>query len=379
MAQNVTAIIGALAFASSVVHAVNIHCRKPSGEVGAAFALTNAPDDNKVIAFSRDRTGKLTQTGEYSTGGKGQGVDFDTQGGLQLSRDHRFLYAISPSDDRVSVFSVSGSCLERIQVIYGGDQPLSITLNERFAYVLDGSVATTGIRGYEVGRDGKLAAIGNTTIPTSTPIGVPGTIQFSPDGKGLIVTNKVGSTIDFFNIDRNGEATGPITISASSGNRPFGAQFREDGTLFVVESGLPVFTNAAVSTYHVDTSTGALKPITKSEKNQQTDGCWVILAGRKQQFAFTANFVSGTIASYTVSPNGAVSILKDVAANPGIDSNPVDLAVSADGAFLYDLLRGTGAVQGWAVENDGSLRNLGVFGRGQGLPVNNGASGLTAF
>ncbi|KAJ0422299.1 hypothetical protein BJY00DRAFT_311362 [Aspergillus carlsbadensis] len=238
--------------------------------LGAAFALTNAPEDNQVIAFSRGATGELTQTGAYSTGGRGIGVDFDTQGGLQLSPDHRFLYAVSPADDKISVFAVNESYLERVQVIYAGDQPLAVTLNAdgNLAYVLDGSVASTGSFGFHVNnKTGLLTPINNATIPISIPIGVPGTVLFSPDGKSVAVTSKVGSLIDVFSIDDTGLATGPVSTIVSSGLRPFGAVYRDDGILFVVESGLPVLTNTAVSTYRLDNATStSLSALTPSRQ-----------------------------------------------------------------------------------------------------------------
>ncbi|KAK5017483.1 hypothetical protein LTR39_001520 [Cryomyces antarcticus] len=360
----------ALVAGSLASPANNDKCNPPSGEVGAVFALTNVAAENQ--------SGKLTQTGQYSTGGRGQGVDFDTQGGLILSDNRRFLYAVNPADDKISVFSASGSCLNLIQVVDGGDQPLSITLNNGFAYVLDGSVATTQITGFRVSGDGTLQPLANSTKPLSSLIGAPGVIQFSPDGKAIIVTQKVGSSIDVFSVGSDGLATGPIAVAASSGPRPFGATFRNDGVLFVVESGLPSFMNAGLSTYQFDSSTGALAPITMSAKNRQTDGCWVILT-KDDKFAYTANFVSGSIASYSVSPDGSVTLINGQAAFPGTTSNPVDLAMSDDGQFLYDLLRGTGGVEGWQIEQDGSINSLGVFGVGGGLPINNGASGLAAF
>lgn len=236
-------------------------CRPMEGEVGAAFAMTNAPD-NQVVAFSRASSGKLTQVGMYSTGGAGQGVDFDSDGGLQLSPDHKYLYAVSPASDTITVFDVHGSCLQKVQEIYGGDQPVSITFSweKKLLYVLDQSVATPGIRGFHIQTGGTLAPIGNETLAISTPIGVPGTVLFTNDASGLVVTNKVGSTIDYYSVDANGEAHGPITTTASSGERPFGAWLGDDGTIFIVESGLPILTNAAISTYK-PTTDGALYPI----------------------------------------------------------------------------------------------------------------------
>lgn len=355
-------------------------CSKTPGEVGAVFALTNAAGNNEVVAFSRAQSGALTQTGLFATGGSGIGVDFDTQGGLQLSNDKRFLYAVSPGSDILTVFSVDGSCLEKIQEIYAGDQPLSITLHadSGFAYVLDGSVASTGIFGFKLSDDGTLAPLTNETIPTSTPIGVPGVITFSPDGKSIVVTNKVGSTLDFYSVDSDGNAELTATTN-SSGIRPFAATFRKDGILFVVESGLPVTENAAVSSYSVDTASGAMTPITNSEKNQQTDGCWILLAGEDQKYAYTANFASGTVSSFNVAENGSVTLIDGAAGFSGNMSEPVDLAMSEDGKVLYNLLRGTGALHAWTINEDGSLGSIGQYGEGTGLPAANGASGLAAF
>ncbi|TFB01875.1 hypothetical protein CCMA1212_006481 [Trichoderma ghanense] len=356
------------------------HGRAPSK--GAVFALTNAVD-NAVIAFSRNADGSLVKTGTFSTGGHGQGVDFDTQGGLQLSADHRFLYAVNPADDRVTVFEVSGSSLKKIQSVYAGDQPLSISLSSTgFAYVLDGSVASTGIFGFKVDRrTGLLSPLTNSTIATSSPIGVPGTVTFAPDGHSLIVTNKVSSTIDVFSLASNGHASlGPLASVASSGLRPFGAIYGKSNTLYVVESGLPALGNAALSTYHLSGGqVPVLEPLTKSEKNQQTDGCWVVVTP-DEKFAYTASFITAAISSYSVAENGTATLIKGVEAFTGEGSEPVDLALSSDGAYLYNLLRGSGAIAAWKIQADGSLKSIGgSFGKGQGIPVADGASGLAAY
>lgn len=355
-------------------------CVKGINEVGAVFALTNRATGNEVVAFSRATSGELTHSGLYGTGGHGIGVDFDTQGGLWLSSDNRFLYALSPGSDQVTVFSVNGSCLQKIQEVYAGDQPLSITLHteSKLAYVLDGSVASTGIFGFKVAIDGTLSPLTNETIPTSTPIGVPGDVVFSPDGKALVVTNKVGSSLDIFSLDSLGNAE-LISTTASVGMRPFAATFRDDGMLFVVESGLPITANAGVSSYNVNTLTGSLTPITVSEKNEQTDGCWIVLAGRDQRYGYVANFASGTVSSFDIAKDGSASLLDAAAGFSGNNSQPVDLAKSEDGKFLYNLLRGTGAIAAWNIRNDGSLESIGHFGQSTELPRADGASGLAAF
>lgn len=344
---------------------------------GAVFAMTNRAGNNEVVAFSRAVNGTLTQTGRYSTRGNGIGVDFDTQGGLTLSRDRRFLYACNPGSDNVTVFAVNGSTLTFLQKVDAGDQPLSITLSGNFAYVLDGSVAGNGITGFTVGANGTLTPIPNSFKKLSSPIAVPGDVKFSPDGKFIVVTHKVGSAIDVFRVGANGLVSDP-TPYPSFGPRPFALAFQDTGRLFVVESGLPTMMNTAVSSYNVNSSSGALSVITGSAKNGQTDGCWIVITN-DQKYAYTANFVDGTISSYLLGATGTATLIQAVAGFPGGMSQPTDLALSADSRYLYDLLRGTGGVAGYRVEANGSLTPLGIFGVGGGLPVADGASGLAAY
>jgi 6-phosphogluconolactonase len=198
---------------------------------GAVFALTNRTEKNEVIAFARTANGSLIETGHYSTRGDGIGSDFDSQGGLVLSPDHRFLYACNPGSDDITVFAVQGSSLVFLQKVPAGDEPLSITISGRLMYVLDGSVAATQITGFTIGEDGLPSPLPNSTKPLSSPIAVPGEVLFSPDGKMLVVTHKVGGVsgpeLDTFLIDQNGLPGDPV-VSPSSGMRPFAEAFRND-------------------------------------------------------------------------------------------------------------------------------------------------------
>lgn len=352
-----------------------------TGSPGAVFAMTNRSGNNEVIAFNRAPDGVLAQTGRFSTRGNGIGVDFDTQGGLRLSPDNRYLYACNPGSDDVTVFAVNGSSLTFLQKVYAGDQPLSLTMFGNLLYVLDGSVASTQITGFTRASNGLLTPLANSTKPLSSPVAVPGEVSFSPDGKILAVTQKVASTIgqtlDVFTIDASGLPSDAIP-NQSFGTRPFAEAFTANGRLLVVESGLPVLTNTAVSSYSVNTTGGTLAAITGSAQNGQTDGCWIVITN-DQQYVYTANFVSGTLSSYRLNTNGSVTLIDGAAASQGLSSQPTDLGFSADTRFLYNLLRGTGAISAFRVEGNGSLTALGVFGAGGGLPVADGASGLAAY
>ncbi len=349
---------------------------------GAAFAMTNVVDDNRIVTYRRAADGELTRVGSISTRGNGIGTDLDTQGGLRLSSDHRFLYAVNAGSDEITVFSVNGPNLTFLQKIYAGDEPNSMAIHEHLLYVLDGSVAGNGILGFRIRSNGTLAPLPGSFRLLSSPIAVPGDIEFSPDGHVLLVTEKTTNklldpedAIDSFRIGSDGLASAIPKRLNSHGLRPFSLAFRDDGKLVVAESFNAALGRSAVSSYRL-TSEGALDLIDGSVRNYQTDTCWVVVTD-DGRYVYTANFGSGTISSYRLDSDGDLHLIDGKAAFLGALSQPVDLALSSDSGFLYLLLRGKGAVAGFKVRDDGGLAPLGVV-KG-GLPVNDGASGLAAF
>ncbi len=377
------ALVSAITLANVQSSADRVRAATREGaRAGAAFAMTNEVDDNRIITYRRATDGTLTRVGSVSTRGNGIGVDLDAQGGLTLSSDHEFLYAANAGSDEVSVFGVDGTDLTFLQKVYAGDQPLSITLHEDLLYVLDGSVAGNGILGFEVAADGTLSEIPKSFRLLSSPIAVPGQVQFSPNGRKLLVTHKTTNVllppknaIDVFRIGSDGLASATPRREASHGLRPFSLAFRDDGKLVVVESFNAAPERSAVSSYRLG-DRGALNVISGSVRNNQTDVCWVVITDNGR-YVYTANFGSGTISSYRFGDRGKLHLMRGKAAFTGALSQPVDLALSRDSSFLYLLLRGTGAVAAFDVAGDGSLMPLGVV-KG-GLPVADGVSGLAAY
>jgi len=350
---------------------------------GAAFAMTNRSTGNEIITYRRAAGGGLTHVGSIATGGTGIGTDLDTQGALRLSADHRFLYAANAGSDDVTVFSVNGTDLTFLQKVYAGDVPNSLTIHGDLLYVLDGSVAGNGILGFRLAADGTLSPLPDSFRLLSSPIAVPGQVQFSPDGRLLLVTHKTTNVllsprnaIDVFRVGSDGLASAMPKRNASHGLRPFSLAFRDDGTLLVVESFNAAPARSAVSSYRVS-SDGDLSVISGSVRNRQTDTCWVVIT-EDGRYAFTANFGSGTISSYRLSDSGRIRLIDGDAAFLGDLSQPVDLALSADSRYLYLLLRGTGAVAAFRVQDNGRLSPRGVV-TGGGLPVADGASGLAVY
>ena len=70
------------------------------------------------------------------------------------------------------------------------------------------------------------------------------------------------------------------------------------------------------------------------------------------KYAYTANFISGTVSSYTVGLNGSASLIDGATPSLRNGSEPVDLALTGDGKCLYNLLRGYGSIAKSVIQGD---------------------------
>ncbi len=382
---------------------------------GAVFVGTNhnntmnaSQPANQIARYSRDASGVLTFTGYFNTGGQGSGPSHRFAGdglgsahSVQLSQDRRFLFVTNAGSDNVSVFRVepNGLVLTDLESTGNGNKgrrfPNSVTQHGDLVYVLNaadqGSI--TGFRFNQ--QQGTLTPIpgathmlkANQTYPPDTLFN-PAEVAFTPDGRQLVVTIKDGPSVaavtaagatipDFtgptgpgrvlvFDVDRNGRTSGNFTQTNLDNHGPFGFSFDTRGNLLIaLFLGGPNLTGAAGS-FRISRG-GSLLPITPDVFNFQLDTCWLENNGT---YAYGANYSSGNISSYTIGPDGSLTLFQMVAGTTEPTANiqgstPLDIRVSPDGRFLYDVLPGSGKVAGWRINPDGTLTKIGEFG---GLP-----------
>jgi len=89
----------------------------------------------------------------------------------------------------------------------------------------------------------------------------------------------------------------------------------------------------AASSYNLSDD-GTLSAISSSVKNGETDSCWIAISN-DGRYVYESNFISHSISSYTMSTNGAIGLLKGVAADTGDNTQAEDLGISADGKTLW--------------------------------------------
>jgi len=344
-----------------------------AGEDGnrhAVFVETNGTTGNAILAYHRAGDGALTQVATYPTGGLGGaavGAVVDplaSQGALAYDQNNGLLLAVNAGSNTVSVFAVDGDQLRLRQVVgSGGEFPASVAVHDRFAFVLnaggDGSVygyRIDGNRLHPIEGSSRILGLANGNPPFF--LASPGQIGFTPDGNQLIVTTKKNGTIDVFNLSESGRPSAAPTVTASAGPVPFAFEFDEEGRLVVSEAG-----TSSVSSYNINDN-GSLTVVDAGVRNGQAATCWVAAA---RGYFFVANAGSANLSGYAINSEGTLSLItgSQVAASTG--GGPIDLAASNDGQFLYVESGGTGAVDEFRVNSDGTLVTIGVVAAVHGL------------
>ncbi|HUF47571.1 MAG TPA: beta-propeller fold lactonase family protein, partial [Vicinamibacterales bacterium] len=338
---------------------------------GAVYTASNATTGNEVLIFNRRADGQLEPGGVVGTGGLGTGAGLGNQGALALSDQGRWLLAVNAASDTVSVLRIHNRGLDLIDVEpSGGVGPVSVTSHRNIVYVLN--AASDSIAGFRLGPRGQLEPIDDSTRALSGSGGGAAQVAFSPRGDVLVVTEKATNRIVTFLVDDDGRP-GFAQVHDSVGQTPFGFSFGKRDQVFVAEAFGGAPDASATTSYEVGRE-GSLTPISPSVGTNQTANCWVVVTpdGR---FAYVTNTGSGSISGYQIAFDGEIALL-DLDGRTGVTgdgSGPIDLALSANGRYLYSLHSGTQSIGVFEINDDGALTPLPFTA---GLPA--GANGLVA-
>jgi len=345
---------------------------------GAVFVMTNSAAKNEIVAYKRTADGSLQEGSLFSTGGRGSGGLTDplgSQGSLTLTTDRSFLLAVNAGSGDISVFRLHGSRLELVdRVPSGGSEPVAVAQRGNLVYVLNAG-GTSNVVGFRLEFNGRLRPIEKSISFLTTANSGAASLAFSPDGRFLLVTEKLTNSVDVFQVRADG-TLGSITPNPSVGPGLFAVVFAPNGTAITTETGPGGGTNAsAVSSYAV-LPNATLAPISASVPTLGAATCWQAVTpdGR---FVYTSNAGSSTVSGFSIAENGSLAALPGtVLATQPAGSTNLDLAISADGKFLYTLNSGTGTIGIFAINNDGTLTTLGEIG---GLSASAGLNGIVAI
>ncbi|CAN5683380.1 MAG: lactonase family protein [Ilumatobacteraceae bacterium] len=357
--------VGAVVALSSAT-AVDAAAPASRGHDGQVYAISNDPAGNALLVFNRSEDGSLTAAAPIPTGGTGTGMGLGSQGSVVVSGDGRYVLAVNPGSDQVSLFAEVGNELVLVDTeASGGDLPTSVTVDGRNVYVLNTGVGNN-ISGFRISRDG-LDSVAGSIQPLSQEGAAAAQVSFTPDGNHVVVTERNTNRIDTFRVKRRGAE--PAVVNQSTGVTPFGFDFGRSGELLVSNANGGAPGGSSVSSYTVGRD-GVLTPIDGPDPTFQTSACWLAVAGRN---AFTANTGSGTLTGFGVDGRGRTELLEADGISATVGTTPIDLDTTDDEEYLYQLNGADDSIGVFAVSRDGDLTNLGFV---TGLPAT--AVGLAA-
>src|SRR5438270_8028439 len=339
--QRVSGGVMLLVLTASVLSSVSTQAQfAGSSEAGAVFVMNNSAHRNEVISFTRAVDGSLQKAGTFATGGRGSGGITDpleSQGSLTLSHGHSLLFAVNAGSGDVTVFNVhkSGALNFLSNTPSGGAQPSAVAEFNGLVYVLNSGGAGSLV-GFNLGNGGQLRQIKNSTaFLTGTTTG-GASLAFSPDGQFLVVTERVANNIDVFHVQADGTLS-PIVVNRNPAPGTFSVAFAPNGAAIVSETGpAGVANGSAISSYKVNPN-GTVTAITQSLATFAAGNCWDAITpdGR---WVYVSNSGSDNISGFNIGKDGSLTpIAGTVLGNNLSGSHNVDIAVSADGKFVYTI------------------------------------------
>lgn len=271
----------------------------------------------------------------------GGGSDAEkSKDGIELTDDGRFLLVVNAGSDQLSAFSVAAGGLRRTDIAdVGGKTPVSVSVHGTRVYVLTVDDGTGSIHGFTLDSAGRLTPIPNSSRPVSDDaLALPSQVEFSPDGRVLVVAARytgpehTGRLVTY-SLDGEGRPSMPQPQS-SAGRTPFAFTFTPQGRMVVSEAfetapARPMPKESKASSYRVS-ARGQLQVISASVPAMGTASCWVQVS-RDGHFAYVTNAASNSITRCRIGADGTLTMLG--LAPTG--NKPLDMAVSADGGFLY--------------------------------------------
>lgn len=336
-------------------------------ETGTVYTLGNERAGNRLLAFHASPDGRLTPAGSVATGGRGSGIALGSQGALAISRDGRWLLAVNPGSASVSLFEITTAGPRLRQVVpSGGRNPISVALSGRSVAVLNagGAVgASDTVTAFLLGLDGRLVSLKGATRPLSGKNVAPAQVAFALDGAVVVVTEKNTNRITTFIVGKDGLLSRP-RVNPSAGPTPFGFMVTDDVQLVVSEAAGGAAGESSVSSYEIEAD-GSIVPVTSALRTGQTAACWTVTS--RDGLGYLTNTGSGTVTALEIERDGTLSLLEGDgdSGSTGTGSAPIDLAFDDDQQYLYVLSHMTNTIATFSVTENGALVRRGLL---PGLP-----------
>lgn len=379
-----------------------------SGDLKSATVLTQTNLDgintNEVVAYYRNADGTLCEAGRYATGGGSSVAAVMNEGknSVLLTGNCLLVTNAGPSSLLDLTGSMSSFRVETDRLTLAGKVPsrglipISVTVRGPNGYVVN--QLSNSINAFSI--DPATCAIAERpnslrvlNRPALGVLGNPAQIQFTPDGKFLVVTDRqypgVGLlrhyAIHVLPVGSDGLAAGDI-VNDADGVMPYGFEFDAAGHLLVSNAGEPFLGLSSLTAYSVNPD-GTLAPLNGGQvfAGGQSGACWVSYTTHTiRPTAYVMSLIGAVISSYTVGADGSLTLLDEAAARgsnlvllDGLDTALSEVSADSPEQYLYAINTspaGLGGIVAYRVERNSALTQLGPILQGPAV----GFSGLAA-
>ena len=357
------------------------------------YAMTNDPEQNRVIAYRIGNDGSFIGLGKFNTNGRGTGImetplagpndgidPLGSQGSLTLSPNGNFLFAVNAGSHELSVFRVrADGTLQLTDVEFTqGKYPVSVTATGDRVFVANvndpTNQAPSTIVGFKMaGSSGELTHIPGSITMLSSPKARPSQVSFTPDGRSVVVTERETNVISLFGIKPSG-ALGLQQTIMSPRPAPFGMGFARKNILVVSEAAPNDPLGGSASSYRI--AIGRSPIVSAAVMNFQEASCWVTIHPNGTR-AYISNTGSDTVSTYAVNEDGELSVRQQGVKIPSTLGQvaPIDADINDAGSAFYQLLGATGEIAIFKVDANGDLH----FGRSVPSGLSRGSQGLAVW
>jgi 6-phosphogluconolactonase len=357
--------------------AANAATASTSPVVGYTYVNDNTANANTIAGFDRHADGSLTAIpgSPFAAGGAGLGGGLASQGAIQVTSDGRYLLAVDAGSNQISVLRITAGGVPVLvgqPVSSGGIKPVSVAVSASgLVYVANSGAGGSGYSGFRLHFNGGLTPIPGSTITVPDSSGL-GDVFFNAYGNFLVGTRTGTSEIDSFVVLPSGRLLAahgsPFT---GQGLGQLGAEFSPTRPWQLFVSNAHNGANLGTVSAYRDGFFGRLTSIGSSPyADGQTAPCWVEIS-HDGKYLFTVNTGSANISSYSINPDGSLTLIGSFAISGG--GADIDARLSPDGQYLLVDGSGHNFVSVFAVSG-GNLTE--VSGSPTPLPAGASSSGI---
>lgn len=344
----------------------------------AVYVMTNDNTKNEVLAYQPGYDGQFVLKARVATEGRGSGGTTDplqSQGALTVSGDHNLLFAVNSASGTVSSFHLLGGIpvlVDKEQS--GGAFPIAVAEHNYTVYVLNAG-GSGAIEVFKADGLGRLHEVPSSKVfLTSTNSGAS-SISVSPNGQWLVAIEKATNSIDVFPIHPDG-TLGTVVTTKSVTPGVFATVFSPNGQLIVSENQPNNGTDtSSISSYTINAN-GTITAVSQSIPTYGNGNCWNAITPNGK-WVYVDNAATFTVAGFSVAKSGSLAPVGGTIVSTLPEGvNNLDITVSSNGKYLFNLLSGSGEIGVYSINNDGTLTQLGVI---EGLPSTVGFNGIAAL